>query len=120
MISFIFRLLLGVVLVILPFSLFIKQVAEPIKQCIEILIPKSYSPRTRKLFQQFITVVFIILAEYIGMWGIIANLVVPGDMLRVEKTEKDLFKAIDKVKDHLMRSIRRHKRKMIDRRRKGK
>ena len=49
-----------------------------------------------------------------------ANLVVPGDMLRVEKTEKDLFKAIDKVKDHLMRSIRRHKKKMIDGRRKGK
>ncbi len=48
------------------------------------------------------------------------NLVVPGDILRVEKTEKDLFKAIDKVKDHLMRSIRRHKEKRIDRRRKGK
>ena len=49
-----------------------------------------------------------------------ANLVVPGDILRVEKTEKDLFKAIDKVKDHLMRSIRRHKEKRIDRRRRGK
>lgn len=49
-----------------------------------------------------------------------ANLIIPGDILRVEKTEKDLFKAIDKVKDHLMRSIRRHKEKMIDRRRRGK
>ena len=29
------------------------------------------------------------------------NLRVPGDLLRVEKTEKDLYKAIDKVKDHL-------------------
>ena len=48
-----------------------------------------------------------------------ANLNVPGDLLRVEKTEKDLFKAIDKVKDHLTRSIRRYKEKRIDRNRKG-
>ena len=48
-----------------------------------------------------------------------ANLVVPGDLLRVEKTEKDLFKAIDKVKDHLTRSIRRYKEKRIDRDRKA-
>jgi len=47
------------------------------------------------------------------------NLDVPGDLLRVEKTEKDLFKAIDKVKDHLIRSIRRYKQKRIDRSRKG-
>ena len=47
-----------------------------------------------------------------------ANLAVQGDLLRVEKTEKDLFKAIDKVKDHLTRSIRRYKEKRIDRNRK--
>ena len=41
------------------------------------------------------------------------NLTVPGDMLRVEKTEKELYKAIDKVKDHLARSIRRYKEKKI-------
>ena len=46
-----------------------------------------------------------------------ANLEVPGELLRVEKTEKELFKAIDKVKDHLARSIRRYKEKRIDRRR---
>lgn len=40
-----------------------------------------------------------------------ANLEVPGDLLRVEKTEKDLFKAIDKVKDHMTRSIKRYKEK---------
>lgn len=39
------------------------------------------------------------------------NLEVPGELLRVEKTEKDLFKAIDKVKDHLVRSVRRYKEK---------
>jgi len=44
-----------------------------------------------------------------------ANIEVPGDLLRVEKTEKDLYKAIDKVKDHLMYSIVRYKEKMIDR-----
>lgn len=47
-----------------------------------------------------------------------ANLAVQGDLLRVEKTEKDLFKAIDKVKDHLARSIRRYKEKRFDRERK--
>lgn len=46
------------------------------------------------------------------------NLDLPRQMLRVEKTEKDIFKAIDKVKDHLARSIRRYKEKMIDKSRK--
>ncbi|MBU4375173.1 ribosome-associated translation inhibitor RaiA [Patescibacteria group bacterium] len=48
-----------------------------------------------------------------------ANLDVPGSLLRVEKTEKDLFKAIDKVKDHLTRSIKRYKEKRIDKKRKA-
>ncbi len=39
------------------------------------------------------------------------NLQVPGDLLRVEKTEKELFKAIDKVKDHMVRSIKKYKEK---------
>lgn len=47
------------------------------------------------------------------------NLELPGELLRVEKTEKELFKAIDKVKDHLARAIRRYKEKRIDRKRKG-
>ncbi len=46
-----------------------------------------------------------------------ANIEVPGELLRVEKTEKTLFKAIDKVKDHLTRSIKRYKQKRIDRNR---
>jgi putative sigma-54 modulation protein len=49
-----------------------------------------------------------------------ANLIVPHETLRVEKTEKDLYKAIDKVKDHLIRSIKRHKEKLIDKKRQGK
>lgn len=47
------------------------------------------------------------------------NLDVPGELLRVEKTEKELFKAIDKVKDHLARSIRRYKQKRINKERKA-
>ena len=43
------------------------------------------------------------------------NLVVNGDLLRVEKTEKDLFKAIDKVKDHLESVIKKYKAKKTDR-----
>lgn len=41
------------------------------------------------------------------------NLAVPGDLLRVEKTEKNLYKAIDKVKDHLARVIKKHKNKKM-------
>ena len=49
-----------------------------------------------------------------------ANIMVQGNLLRVEKTEKELFKAIDKVKDHLVRSITRYKEKRIDRDRRAK
>ena len=45
------------------------------------------------------------------------NLSLPGELLRVEKTEKDIYKAIDKVKDHMTRSIRRYKQKLQDKRR---
>lgn len=39
------------------------------------------------------------------------NLSLPGKLLRVEKTEADLYKAIDKVKDHLEREIVDYKEK---------
>jgi putative sigma-54 modulation protein len=45
------------------------------------------------------------------------NLDVPHQLLRVEKTAKDLYKAIDKVKDHLEMIIKKYKEKMIDKRR---
>lgn len=47
-----------------------------------------------------------------------ANLAVAGDLLRVEKTEKDVFKAIDKVKDHLELVIKKYKDKKIGRKKK--
>jgi putative sigma-54 modulation protein len=40
------------------------------------------------------------------------NLDLNGKLLRVEKTEKDLYKAIDKVKDHMEQEIIRFKEKM--------
>lgn len=46
------------------------------------------------------------------------NLVIAGDLLRVEKTEKDVFKAIDKVKDHLDLVIKKYKDKKIGRKKK--
>lgn len=49
-----------------------------------------------------------------------ANIELPHELLRVEKTEKDLFKAIDKVKDHLKISIKKYKEKRIDKRKKEK
>lgn len=42
------------------------------------------------------------------------NLEVPGELLRVEKTESDLYKAIDKVKDHIAEMIKKYKEKKID------
>lgn len=47
------------------------------------------------------------------------SLQVPHEILFVEKTEKDINKAIDKVKDHLARSIRRYKQKLIDKSRRS-
>ncbi len=41
------------------------------------------------------------------------NLGLPGELLRVEKTEKDIHKAIDKVKDHLALSIKKYKGKKL-------
>jgi putative sigma-54 modulation protein len=46
------------------------------------------------------------------------NLNLPGELLRVEKTEKDLYKAIDKVKDHLELVIKKYKDKKIGRKNK--
>ena len=45
------------------------------------------------------------------------NLEVPHKLLRVEKTEDDLYKAIDKVKDHLVEVIKEHKERMADKNR---
>jgi putative sigma-54 modulation protein len=45
------------------------------------------------------------------------NLEIPGELLRVEKTEDDLYKAIDKVKDHMEEVIISYKEKLRDKRR---
>ena len=37
------------------------------------------------------------------------NLELPGELLRVDKTEEDLYKAIDKVKDHMVEMIKKYK-----------
>lgn len=47
------------------------------------------------------------------------NLNLPGEMIRVEKTEEDLYKAIDNVKEHLTMAIRKYKEKRIDGHRKA-
>jgi len=36
-------------------------------------------------------------------------LALPGETLRVTKTTSDIYKAIDKVKDHLIRAIKKYK-----------
>lgn len=45
------------------------------------------------------------------------NLEVPHELLRVEKTASDLYKAIDKVKDHLDEMIVKYREKARDKRR---
>ncbi|HRH21596.1 MAG TPA: ribosome-associated translation inhibitor RaiA [bacterium] len=42
------------------------------------------------------------------------NLAVPGDLLVIEKTEADLYKAIDKVKDHLLEAVKRYKDRRLE------
>lgn len=39
------------------------------------------------------------------------NMSVPGELLRIERTEDDLYKAIDKVKDHMKDVIIKYKEK---------
>lgn len=48
-----------------------------------------------------------------------AKIDIPKDMLTVEKHEEDLYKAIDKVKDHLQESLIERKERVRDLRRKG-
>lgn len=43
------------------------------------------------------------------------NVRVPGKLIRVEKTADDLYKAIDKVKDHMALMLKGHKEKKQDR-----
>ena len=45
------------------------------------------------------------------------NLQVPKEILRVVKDAEDMYKAIDKVKDHLELVIKKYKDKLEDRRR---
>ena len=41
------------------------------------------------------------------------NLNLPGELLRITKTEEDIKKAIDKVKDHLVAMIIKYKEKRV-------
>jgi putative sigma-54 modulation protein len=45
------------------------------------------------------------------------NLSLPHELIRIEKSSDDLQKAIEKVKDHLPRSIKRYKEKRRDQKR---
>lgn len=45
------------------------------------------------------------------------NLQLPHDLLRVERTADDLYKALDELKDHLAELIKRHKEKRLAKRR---
>jgi putative sigma-54 modulation protein len=48
-----------------------------------------------------------------------ANIDVPGELLRVDKAEEDLYKAIDKVKDHLEMVIKKYKGKKLSQNRRA-
>lgn len=47
------------------------------------------------------------------------NLEVPGELLRVEKNAEDLYKSVDKVKDHLDMVIKKYKEKKASKQRKA-
>jgi len=44
---------------------------------------------------------------------------IPGDVLKIEKTEEDLYKAIDKVKDHYRETLVQLKERLRDDHRKS-
>ncbi|MFH1973141.1 MAG: ribosome-associated translation inhibitor RaiA [Patescibacteria group bacterium] len=48
------------------------------------------------------------------VYSCIANMEMPGDLLRVERNAKNLYKAIDKVKDHLRETLAQKKEKEND------
>jgi putative sigma-54 modulation protein len=43
-----------------------------------------------------------------------ASVSVKGNVVRVERSEEDLYKAIDKVKDHLRETLSQRKERMVD------
>ncbi len=43
-----------------------------------------------------------------------ANVEIPGNVLKIERNEEDLYKAIDKVKDHLRETLAQRKERMVD------
>ncbi len=43
-----------------------------------------------------------------------AVLQIPGDVLKVEREEDDLYKAIDKVRDHLRETLAQRKERLVD------
>ena len=47
------------------------------------------------------------------------NVQVPGRLIRVTKTTNDIYKAVDKVKDHLARELRQYKEINIQKSRKN-
>lgn len=47
------------------------------------------------------------------------NLELPQELLRIEKTEKDLYKAIDKAETHMSMLLKKYKEKRIERKRKA-
>lgn len=51
------------------------------------------------------------------LYRVEVNLAIPGGLLRVEKTEKTINKAVDKVKDHLVLMIKKRKEKKVDQKR---
>lgn len=48
-----------------------------------------------------------------------ATLEVPGDVLKIERNESDLYSAIDKVKDHFRETLAQRKSKLDDQQRAG-
>lgn len=47
-----------------------------------------------------------------------AHVILPSDSMKIERDAEDLYKAIDKVKDHLRETLAQRKEKMLDERRK--
>lgn len=47
------------------------------------------------------------------------NVQIPGDVLKIEREEDDLYKAIDKVRDHLRETLAQRKERLVDEQKAG-
>ena len=53
------------------------------------------------------------------VYSCIVNVDIPGSLVRIEKSQDDLYKAIDTARDHLRETLAQHKERKVEQRQTG-